>query len=147
MRSRSFWMSAPKKLAFPRIILKPFSSPGLWLPVIWMPPSVPRLMDGEVEHRRGADADVDDVHARLGEAAQERRVEARAREATIATDREAKGLSVLRVGRSIAPNAAADALGKLIGEIAIGDATDVVFAKDVRRDASCAEGLPFFPRA
>ncbi len=33
-------MSLPKKLALPRITLKPFSSAGLWLPVIITPPSV-----------------------------------------------------------------------------------------------------------
>ena len=42
MRPFSVWMSGPKKLALPRIILKPFSSPGLWLPVIITAPSVPR---------------------------------------------------------------------------------------------------------
>ena len=41
MTLRSAWMSAPKKLALPRIILKPLSSAGLWLPVIITPPSVP----------------------------------------------------------------------------------------------------------
>ena len=42
MRSRSFWISAPKIVPLPRMILKPLSSSGLWLAVIITPPSASR---------------------------------------------------------------------------------------------------------
>jgi hypothetical protein len=39
MRSRKTWISAPKMVLGPRMILKPLSCSGLWLAVIITPPS------------------------------------------------------------------------------------------------------------
>ena len=74
-------------------------------------------------------------------------MEARAREPAVPTDRETQRFGPRRLdlasAQSIAPKPAADPLGELIGQIAIGDATDVVFAEDVRRDAHAREDCRF----
>ena len=53
--------SAPCSVSVPRMILKPLSSGGLWLPVIITAAAGFEVMRGEVEDRRRHDADVDDV--------------------------------------------------------------------------------------
>ena len=59
------------------------------------------MMNGEVEERRRADADVDHLHPDAGEAAEERLVKARAREAAVATEGDAERVAY-RASRPLA---------------------------------------------
>ncbi len=89
--------------------------------------------DRGVEHGRGADPDLDHVHPALDEAVDEGGKEPVARQATVPSDRDAELLA--RLARP-EDRAEAPAYGArhLVGEVAVGDAPDVVLAETLGRD-------------
>ena len=74
-------------------------------------------------------------------------MQAGARYPAIAPDGETKRTATRVVCGERRAQSSTHALGHLIGQIAIRDATDVVLAKDVGRDSHGRGGLPVFPRA
>jgi hypothetical protein len=71
----------------------------------------------------------------------ERRVDARAREAAVAAQGDERRAPVELVAQRGGVGRA-DALDELAGEVALGDATDVVLAEDVARQLHREDRLP-----
>src|SRR3989337_1801900 len=125
MSARSFWIAAPKMVVLPLSTLKPLSSGGLWLPVICTPPSQSRWKGAK--YKTGV--------------------------ATSPTSMMCSGVAS-RPSQSAAcrtgagqhgPDRSAQVAGEAIGQIAVGDAADVVFAKhtgvgDAGRGHGSSEG-------
>jgi hypothetical protein len=104
------------------------------------------MMRREVEQRRRSDADLDHVRPRLAQAAHERREQPRRRQPAVAADRDTKGLRP-RLGAldQHGPECATDRVHDVVGQVAIGDAPDVVLAEDMpgHGDAHAGHKTPF----
>src|SRR5260221_3816283 len=90
------------------------------------------VVRGEVDHRRGDDADVDHVHAGGVERARQGGREPGAREATVASDDELR--DALAAGDRAQP--APDRVRGRLGERLVDDAADVVGLEDLGSDGS-----------
>ena len=85
-----------------------------------------QVKDREVEPRRMDHADVDDVDPGRQQLALEGGMDARRRDPAVPPQRDAAGARVGEVGAG----RAAEVGHEVVGEVALGDATDVVLAKD-----------------
>ena len=117
--------SPPTGNAPRRTIFMPVYSFGLCEAVTWIPPSRSRLADGEIDHLRADEPDVDDLGARVG-GAFDHRLRHRGRgEPHVASDRDLGRLELLDVG-------AANRVAALLVELRRVDAADVVGLEDLR---------------
>ena len=84
------------------------------------------IMGREIEHRRGAHADLDHVNAAFVEAADQRRFEHARMGAAVAADRDPPGAFVAGE-RGVGP---AERVSIVLGERVADDPADVIFAQD-----------------
>ena len=113
----------------PRMILKPLSSGGLWLPVIMHAAVGAR---GGTPRSRAPACGTTPTSMTSRPAASRPRlqggVQARRGDAAVAPERDGLGARLDEVGADGAPQIG----DEVVGEVALGDAADVVLAKDSR---------------
>ena len=91
-------------------IFRPLYSGGLWLPVTMTHAAAAEMVRGEIAHRRGRHADVDDVDARRAEALRQRARQRRPGQPAVAADRRPRLLPARARLRAQRPADGADDL-------------------------------------
>src|SRR5688572_32744301 len=92
------------------------------------------VMHGEIEQRCGPDADVDHIDACSGQPVRKRVEQSRRRQSAIASDRDGERFSFRRLLDYGSSKSLARRADEIAREFAICDPSDVVFAKDMRRN-------------
>ena len=123
-------MPSPWSVLLPTPTLRPLYSGGLWEPVIMHSPSTGSVCGGEVGERRRHHAQVDDVDPGRVQAGDHRLREARAREPAVAPHHHPAPAG----SRTSRAEGAAHQADRVLGEVLVHQAADVVLAEDGRRE-------------